>query len=60
MIKGITPQDHFFLMYGKCDCNFDDVIEEYKCRVANAKDSSFWKECLIIAKEFKKKQDNEQ
>ena len=46
-------------MYGKCDCNFDDVIEEYKCKAANAEDSSFWKECLIIAKEFKKEVNNE-
>lgn len=54
--KEITPNDNFLMLMSRLE-NIDDVIEEYKCKVANNKDSEFWKSCLKIANQFKKKSD---
>ena len=50
----MTPRDHFFLIYGKLNCDISDVIENYVFQVENNPESEFWKECLEFAKEWKK------
>ena len=54
MTQILTPKENVKLLYKRCDENIDDVIEEYKCKIANAKNNDFWKKCLKIAKQFKK------
>jgi hypothetical protein len=52
--ENMTPRDHFFLIYGKLNCDISDVIENYVFQVENNPESEFWKECLEFAKEWKK------
>ena len=46
--------DHSIDTYG-----IDITITEYKVKALNNKDSSFWKECLAIAKFYKQFKNNE-
>jgi hypothetical protein len=51
----MTPQYNFITELQKIG-NIEDVIEEYKCKIANADIAYkyYWKECLRLAKEHKK------
>ena len=55
LLTPTQPKDNVKLLYKRCDENIDDVIEEYKCKIANTKNNDFWKECLKIAKQIKNK-----
>jgi hypothetical protein len=50
--KIATPLGHVSNMIEQIP--IESVIEEYKCKVINAKESVFWNDCLIIAKFYKK------
>jgi hypothetical protein len=53
----LEPEDNVELLYKRCDKNIEDVIEEYKCKIANAPKSDYWRKCLKIAKQMKNKKE---
>jgi len=52
-----TPLGH--ISYYIDTHGIDIAITEYEVKVLNNKDSSFWKECLAIAKFYKQFKNNE-